>query len=204
AGYSYIIGGQSQDMSESFGDLGPALILAILLVYMVMAGQFESLLYPFVIMFSIPVSITGVVLSLVLTGRAFSVPAFIGLIMMCGIVVNNAIVLVDYIKQLKSRGLARDEAIVQAGPVRLRPILMTALTTIFAMLPLALGMGEGTEMQAPMATVVIGGLLVSTVLTLVVVPVVYTIFDDMGRKAMDRYRAKKNQAGIIAGSGLAK
>ncbi|MFZ5631404.1 MAG: efflux RND transporter permease subunit [Bacillota bacterium] len=195
-GYTFIIGGQSQDMSESFGDLGPALILAILLVYMVMAGQFESLLYPFVIMFSIPVSITGVVLSLVLTGRPFSVPAFIGLIMMCGIVVNNAIVLVDYIKQLKNRGLPRDEAIVQAGPVRLRPILMTASTTIFAMLPLALGMGEGTQMQAPMATVVIGGLLVSTVLTLVVVPVVYTIFDDWGRRAMDRYRAWKAVDGI--------
>lgn len=107
---------------------------------------------------------------------------------MCGIVVNNAIVLVDYIKQLKNRGLPRDEAIVRAGPVRLRPILMTAFTTIFAMLPLALGLGEGTEMQAPMATVVIGGLLVSTVLTLLVAPVVYTIFDDLGLKAMSRYR----------------
>lgn len=187
-GYSFIIGGQNQDMSQSFRDLGPALILALLLVYMVMAGQFESLLYPFVIMFSIPVAITGVVLSLVVTGRSFSVPAFIGLIMMCGIVVNNAIVLVDYIKQLKNRGLPRDEAIVRAGPVRLRPILMTAFTTVFAMLPLALGLGEGTQMQAPMATVVIGGLLVSTVLTLLVVPVVYTIFDDMGLSAMNRYR----------------
>ncbi|MCL6612083.1 MAG: efflux RND transporter permease subunit [Peptococcaceae bacterium] len=194
-GYSFVIGGQSQDMAQSFGDLGPALVLAILLVYMVMAGQFESLLYPFAIMFSIPVSVTGVVLSLVLTGRAFSVPAFIGLIMMCGIVVNNAIVLIDYIKQLKSGGLARDEAIVRAGPVRLRPILMTAFTTMFAMLPLALGMGEGTELQAPMATVVIGGLLVSTALTLVVVPVVYTIFDDLGRRAVDLYRAWKLKAG---------
>ena len=198
-GYSFSLGGQSQDMAESFSDLGPALILALLLVYMVMAGQFESLLYPFAIMFSIPVAITGVVLSLLVTGRAFSVPAFIGIIMMCGIVVNNAIVLVDYIKQLKARGLSRDEAIVEAGPVRLRPILMTACTTMFAMLPLALALGEGTQMQAPMATVVIGGLFFSTVLTLLVVPVVYTIFDDLGRKFIGRYQSRKARRGPAPG-----
>lgn len=189
-GYLIQYGGQQQDMAESFQSLALALLLALLLVYMVMAGQFESLLYPFCIMFSIPVSVAGVVLSLLLTGRAFSMPAYIGIIMMAGIVVNNAIVLVDYINTLKKRGLGRDEAIVAAGPVRLRPILMTTLTTLIALLPLALGLGEGAETQAPMATVVIGGLLVSTILTLVIVPVVYTLFDDLGRNLVDRYRRR--------------
>jgi len=193
AGYIIQYGGQQQDMAESFSSLSMALLLALLLVYMVMAGQFESLLYPFCIMFSIPVSVAGVVLSLLLTGRAFSVSAFIGVIMMSGIVVNNAIVLVDYINTLKKRGLARDEAIVQAGPVRLRPILMTALTTLFALVPLALGIGEGAETQAPMATVVIGGLLVSTFLTLVIIPVVYTLFDDLGGKIVSRSWRRVNK-----------
>ncbi len=187
-GYIIQYGGQQQDMAESFKSLGMALALALLLVYMVMAGQFESLLYPFCIMFSIPVSAAGVVLSLLVTGRAFSMPAYIGIILLCGIAVNNAIVLIDYINTLKKRGLARDEAIVAAGPVRLRPILMTALTTLFGLLPLALGLGEGTEVQAPMATVVFGGLLVSTFLTLIIVPVVYTLFDDLGQKAVALYR----------------
>jgi len=186
-GYTVRYGGQSQDMAESFKSLGVAMILALLLIYMVMAGQFESLLYPFVIMFSIPVSISGVVLSLLLTGRDFSVPAYIGIIMMAGIVVNNAIVLIDYVNTLKKRGMPRDEAIVEAGPVRLRPILMTALATVFGLIPLALGLGEGSETQAPMATVVIGGLLVSTLLTLIIVPVVYTIFDDLGQKVIKRF-----------------
>lgn len=183
-GYIIQSGGQQQDMAESFSSLALALMLALLLVYMVMAGQFESLMYPFCIMFSIPISATGVVLSLLLTGRAFSMPAFIGVIMMSGIVVNNAIVLVDYINTLKKRGLKRDDAIVAAGPVRLRPILMTALTTMFALVPLALGLGEGSETQAPMATVVIGGLLVSTFLTLVIVPVIYSSLDDAGGKIL--------------------
>lgn len=193
SGYVIQYGGQQQDMAESFSSLVMALLLALMLVYMVMAGQFESLLYPFCIMFSIPVSVTGVVLSLLLTGRAFSVPAFIGIIMMSGIVVNNAIVLVDYINTLKKRGLPRNEAIVQAGPVRLRPILMTALTTLFGLVPLALGIGEGAETQAPMATVVIGGLLVSTFLTLVIIPVVYTLLDDLGGKIINRSWRRANK-----------
>lgn len=190
AGYIIESGGQQKDMAESFSSLGLALLLALLLVYMVMAGQFESLLYPFCIMFSIPISAAGVVLSLLLTGRHFSMPAYIGIIMMSGIVVNNAIVLVDYINTLKKRGLERDDAIVRAGPVRLRPILMTALTTLFGLVPLALGIGEGAEAQAPMATVVIGGLLVSTFLTLIIVPLVYTLFDDMGRKILVRLKQR--------------
>lgn len=194
AGYIIEYSGQQQDMAESFRSLGMALSLALLLVYMVMAGQFESLLYPFCIMFAIPVSATGVVLSLLLTGRHFSMPAYIGIIMMSGIVVNNAIVLVDYINTLKKRGLERNEAIIAAGPVRLRPILMTALTTLFALVPLALGLGEGSEQQAPMATVVIGGLLVSTFLTLIIIPVIYTLFDDFGGKIINRYKKRFGNA----------
>lgn len=181
SGYSIEYGGQNQEMMESFESLGLALILSIILVYMVMAAQFESLMHPFVIMFSIPTTLIGVIGGLALTGRALSVPAFIGMIMLTGIVVNNAIVLVDYINTLRRRGIPRDEAIVQAGPTRLRPILMTTLTTVLGLVPLTLGIGEGAEAQAPMATVVVGGLTMSTLFTLVFVPVVYTIMDDVGQ-----------------------
>ena len=189
-GYVIEFGGSSKDMMESFQSLSIALLLAILLVYIVMAIQYESLLYPFVIMFTIPTTFIGVALSLVLTGRSFSVPAFIGLIMLAGIVVSNSIVLVDYINTLRRRGMERMEAILTAGPVRLRPILMTALATILAMLPLALGLSEGSEGTAPLATVVIGGLTVSTIFTLVLIPVIYTIFDDMGTKFQRRITEK--------------
>jgi len=179
AGYTIEYGGESKEMAEAFGDLGTALIIAIVLVYMILAAQFESFVHPLVIMFSMPVSIVGVVAALLITAKSFSVPTFIGVIMLAGIVVNNAIVLVDYINQLRARGFNRDEAILMAGPHRLRPILMTALTTILAMVPLALGMGEGAEVRAPMAVAVIGGLSTSTLLTLVVIPVMYVIFDNM-------------------------
>jgi len=177
-------------MMESFASLGLALLLSIILVYMVMASQFESLMHPFVIMFSIPTTFIGVVGGLAVTGRSLSVPAFIGVIMLMGIVVNNAIVLVDYINTLRRRGASREDAIVQAGPTRLRPILMTTLTTVLGLVPLALGIGEGAEAQAPMATVVVGGLTMSTLFTLVFVPVVYTIMDDAGQW----FRKKRGQA----------
>jgi len=179
SGYTIEYGGESKEMAEAFGDLGFALILAVALVYMILAGQFESFLYPFVIMFSMPVTIVGVVLGLLLTGRSFNIPAFIGVIMLAGIVVNNAIVLVDYINQLRDRGLSREEAILEAGPHRLRPILMTTLTTVLGMLPLAFGFGEGAEVRAPMATALIGGLTTSTLLTLVFVPVMYILLEDI-------------------------
>ncbi len=180
AGYTVEYGGEQKEMQEAFGDLALALILAIILVYMIMAAQFESLMHPFVIMFSMPLALVGAVFGLFITGRTFNVPAFIGIIMLAGIVVNNAIVMVDYINRLRRNGRERKEAILEAGPVRLRPILMTALTTVLAMVPLAVGIGEGSEAQAPMATVVVGGLLVSTFLTLVVIPVMYTLIDDFG------------------------
>ena len=193
-GYSVSYGGEFELMSESFQDLFVAMLLALVLVYMVLAAQFESLLHPFVIMFSLPVTVIGVILALVLTETTFNVVTFIGVIMLAGIVVNNAIVLVDYINQLRQRGLKRDEAILTAGPIRLRPILMTALTTILAMIPLAFGTGEGAQMQASLAVAVIGGLTASTFLTLVFVPVIYTLFDDL--KGLRQKRRQKYAGNI--------
>jgi hydrophobic/amphiphilic exporter-1 (mainly G- bacteria), HAE1 family len=180
-GFSLEYGGELADIQESYASLGLALALAIILVYMIMAAQFESLLFPFIIMFALPQTLIGILLSLVMTGKALSVPALIGVIMLSGIVVNNGIVLVDYINILRrERGYARDAAIREAGPVRLRPILMTTVTTILGMLPLAMGLGEGSEVQAPMAIVIIGGLAVSTIITLIFVPVIYSLLDDLG------------------------
>lgn len=195
AGYTVEYGGEDKEMRDAFADLAVALILAIILVYAVMAVQYESFFSPFVIMFSVPVALIGVVGGLLITGRTLSVPAFIGLIMLVGIVVSNAIVLVDYLQRLRARGMERDAAILEAGRVRLRPILMTAFSTILAMVPLSLGIGEGGEAQAPLATVVIGGLLVSTLITLLLVPVVYSIFDDWGQKFKQR-RAQKPEEDV--------
>lgn len=187
-GYLVEVGGQSKDMAESFGSLGLALLLSIILVFMVMVAQFESLFQPFIIMFALPPTFIGVVLGLGLTGHHLSVPALIGAIMLVGIVLNNSIVLVDYINTLRKRGYERDQAILEAGPVRLRPILMTALTTVLALLPLAFGGGEGAESRAPMAIVVAFGLTMSTLITLVLVPVVYTIFDDFGKRIGSKFK----------------
>lgn len=191
-GYSIEMGGEQQQMAESFGGLALAFALAILLVYMVMASQFESLLQPFIIMFTLPLAIIGVVFSLLLTGRSFNIASFIGLITLAGIVVNNGIVLIDFVNQLRERGLSREEAILRAGPIRLRPILMTTLTTILGLFPLSLGLGEGGEMRAALATVIMGGLAVSTVLTLIVVPVLYTVFEDFG-KIFSRFRPARRK-----------
>ncbi len=180
-------GGDVQEMQEAFGDLGIALILAIFLVYAVMAAQFESFRHPFTIMFSVPLAGIGVAIGLVVTRTPLSVPGFIGLIMLAGIVVNNAIILVDYINILRNRGMERSEAIVTAGQTRLRPVLMTTLTTILAMIPLALGIGEGAEVQAPMAIVVIFGLGFSTALTLVVVPLMYVTIESLGTGRLGRF-----------------
>ena len=179
-GYSINFGGDMEEMVDAFAGLLMALILGIVLVYMVMASQFESLMYPFVIMFTIPTTVIGVILSLAITGRELSVPTFIGIIMVMGIVVNNGIILVDYINNLRRKGMERNEAILTAGPIRLRPILMTSISTILALLPVALGIGVGAEAMSPMATAVVGGLLVSSIFTLVLIPVVYTLFDDLG------------------------
>ena len=185
-GYVYNIGGQKEDLVDAFGSLAQALILAIILVYMIMASQFENIKYPFIIMFTLPLALTGSLFALFITGRLINVPAIIGIIMLTGIVVNNAIVLVDYINTLRKKGKTLKVAAVEASRVRLRPILMTTLTTVLGLIPMALGIGEGAETTAPLATVVIGGLLFSTLLTVVLIPTVYLMFN---RKALKEEEA---------------
>ncbi len=169
--------GQNEEMQDSFRSMQFALALAVFLVYLVMASQFESLIHPFVILFTIPLALVGAVWALFLTGTTINVIAFIGVIMLAGIVVNNAIVLVDLINQLRAAGMAKVTAIREAGRARLRPILMTTMTTVLGLLPMAVGFGEGSEVRTPMAITVIGGLLASTLLTLIVIPVVYSLLD---------------------------
>jgi hydrophobic/amphiphilic exporter-1 (mainly G- bacteria), HAE1 family len=188
------VAGQSAEMQESFNSMLFTLAMAIFLVYLVMASQFESLVHPFVILFTIPLAMVGAVWALWVTGTTVSVVAFIGLIMLAGIVVNNAIVLVDLINQLRREGLDRTAAIIEAGRARLRPILMTTLTTTLGLLPMALGFGEGAEVRAPMAITVIGGLVVSTLLTLVVIPVVYSLLD-RGVRVLGQARQAVEAAG---------
>jgi len=149
----------------------------VFLVYVIMAMQFESLLHPLVIMLTLPLAAVGTVLTLKLLGLALSIIVFLGLIILAGIAVNNAIVLLDYVNTLRARGLPRDEAIVTAGRVRLRPILMTTATAVLGLLPMALGFGEGAEIRTPMAIAVISGLMSSTLLTLVVIPSIYALVD---------------------------
>ncbi|MCK9484251.1 MAG: efflux RND transporter permease subunit [Candidatus Marinimicrobia bacterium] len=173
-----LFGGDYEEQQKAFRELLLGMILALFLIYLVMAGQFESFRDPFVVLFAIPVALIGIVIILVLTGTIFSMQAFIGCIMLAGIVVNNAILLVDYTNQLRRiHGMQLVEAVQLAGSRRLRPILMTTLTTVLGLLPLALGLGEGGETQAPLGRVVIGGLLSSTLITLVLVPVIYSIFE---------------------------
>lgn len=177
SGIEYVISGQNKDMEKSSKSLLYALLLSIFLVYIVMASQFESLLHPFVIMFSIPLALFGVGITLYTFHIPMSVIVFIGLMMLAGIVVNNAIVLIDYINLLRKRGMEIREAIILAGKVRLRPIVMTTLTTVLGLLPLAMGLGEGAEIRQPMAITVIAGLLFSTVLTLIVIPTLYELVE---------------------------
>ncbi len=176
-GISALVSGQSEEMEDSFRSMQFALALAVFLVYLVMASQFESLIHPFVILFTIPLALVGAVLALFVTGTTINIVALIGVIMLAGIVVNNAIVLVDLINQLRAQGMERTAAIMEAGSARLRPILMTSMTTALGLLPMAIGVGEGAEVRTPMAITVIGGLVVSTLLTLVVIPVVYSLLD---------------------------
>jgi len=183
---SVVLGGQKREMDEAQTSMNLALLLAVFLVYVVMASQFESLLQPFVILLTVPLAAIGVILGLDVFGVPLSVVVFIGLIMLAGIVVNNAIVLVDRINQKRAQGLELKEAIVEAGRARLRPILMTTATTALGLVPLTgwlagiplvgeLGSGEGAEIRAPMAVTVITGLVASTLLTLIVIPTVYSL-----------------------------
>jgi len=172
--------GEAEDMAESFVYMGEALLLAVVLVYLILAAQFESFVDPLSIMVSLPLALVGVAGTLLATGDTVSIMSFIGLIMLMGLVTKNAILLVSYAKTLRAGGLGRREALIEAGRTRLRPIMMTTLAMIGGMLPMALGLGAGAEMRAPMARAVTGGLITSTLLTLLVVPVVYSLFDDIG------------------------
>ncbi|MEP6757225.1 MAG: efflux RND transporter permease subunit [Chthonomonadales bacterium] len=180
-GYYWDWGTNQKRRSEEYSGMVLAVFLAIGLIYMLLASQFESFVHPLTVLTSVPLSAVGVILALFLSGKAFGLTAFIGLLMLVGIVVKNGILLVDYTNLLRGRGLSRDQAVLEAGPTRLRPILMTTSAAVFGMLPLAIGLGKGSETQAPMATAVIGGLITSTILTLFIVPTVYTLFDDMAR-----------------------
>lgn len=174
--YSQVIG-QNQQMEEAYSSLIMALLLAVFLVYLVMASQFESLLNPFIILFSVPLAVLGSIFGLFITGTSISVITFIGLIMLSGIVVNNAIVLIDRINQLRAQGCAMLDAILEAANSRLRPIIMTTMTTILGLLPMAMATGEGAELRAPLAITVMSGLLIATFLTLIVIPVLYSVFN---------------------------
>jgi len=188
--YSVILSGETQKMRESFKSLRFALIFAIILVYMIMAAQFESLWQPFIIMFTLPLSLIGVALALLVTHTSLNAIVLMGVIMLGGIVVNNGIVLIDYINRIKKEGIDTLEAVIRASKTRFRPILMTTLTTVLGLLPLALGFGEGAELRAPLAITVIGGLLTATFLTLLIIPNFYLI----GEKLFEK--RKINNSGV--------
>jgi len=191
---TYYVAGQSQEWDRSRASLLLALALSVFLVYVIMAAQFESLLQPLVIMLTIPLAFFGTVVTLRLLGISLSVVVFLGMIMLAGIVVNNAIVLVDYINTLRRRGLALTDAIVTAGTVRLRPILMTTATTVLGLLPMALGIGDGAEIRTPMAIAVISGLVVSTLLTLLIIPSVYSLAESARERTLGPASAEATEA----------
>jgi hydrophobic/amphiphilic exporter-1 (mainly G- bacteria), HAE1 family len=178
-GYDVVHGGDAEELKDMFANMFQALFLAVVFIYLILASQFGSFLHPLSIMLSLPLSLVGVALALLATSDTLNIMSMIGLIMLMGLVTKNAILLVDFTNQLRSGGTARNEALIKAGSTRLRPIVMTTLAMIFGMLPLAFALGAGAEMRAPMARAVIGGLITSTLLTLVVVPVVYTYLDDL-------------------------
>jgi HAE1 family hydrophobic/amphiphilic exporter-1 len=169
--------GEEEKRQESMRNLGFALILSIVLVYMVLASIFESLIHPFTVLLTIPFAIVGSILLFFILGRTFNIMAIIGVIMLAGIAVNNSIILIDRINQIRRGGANRRDAIILGGQQRLRPILMTTLTTILALIPLTIGFGQSVQLRSPMALAVIGGMITSTLMTLVVIPCVYDIID---------------------------
>ena len=175
-GYEVEMAGEDQTIKESMEQMALMLLLAVIFIYLVMVAQFQSLLLPFIIMFTIPLAFTGGFMGLLIFNKEVSVIAMLGFIMLAGVIVNNGIVLIEYITQARQEGKLKREAIVEAGIIRLRPILMTALTTILAMVPASLGFGEGAEMMQPMSITMVGGLVYGTVLTLIVIPCVYDLF----------------------------
>jgi HAE1 family hydrophobic/amphiphilic exporter-1 len=185
-GYFVEYGGEIKRMRETFLSLGAAFALAVLLVYMVMAAQFESLVHPFTVMFTVPLGLIGVIGILLFTANTFSMSSLLGIIILAGVVVNNGIVLVDYVNQLRSSGLTREKAIVEGSLTKLRAMFLTALVAILGMLPMAISKGMGAEMRAPIALSVVGGMVVSTFLMLIIIPTLYSIFDDLGHHTKQR------------------
>ena len=192
-GYRFVFGGQTKDMAESAAYAGQALLLAVILIYLILASQFGSFLQPIAIMMSLPMSLIGVFLGLLIAGTTLNIFSAIGFIMLMGLVTKNAILLVDFFNQARARGTPVNEALLEAGSIRLRPILMTTLAMVFGMMPLALGLGEGASQRAPMAHAVIGGLISSTLLTLVVVPVVLVYIDRVSQWATRRFRRSADE-----------
>ncbi len=192
-GISVSLGGAGGSMTSSLGSLEQAMAMAALFLYLVMAAQFESFVDPISILFSLPLAIIGAVLGLFVCKTQLSLMSIIGIIMLMGLVAKNGILLIDAAKQRINEGMEREEAIKQSRLIRLRPIVMTTLAMIFGMIPLAISKGMGSEMRAPMAEAVIGGLVTSTILTLFVVPIMYTVFDDLKRKFRKKIRSKESQ-----------
>jgi HAE1 family hydrophobic/amphiphilic exporter-1 len=189
-GFTIDVAGSFEEMMKSFRDLGFAMLIAILLVFMVMASQFESFRDPFIIIFTIPFALIGVLWALAITGTTLSIVSGLGVLVLVGIVVNNGIVYIDYCNQLRrNEGMGLIDAVKEAGRVRLRPILMTSLTTIFGLIPLALQLGEGSEFWSPLGRAIIGGMMVSTFLPLVFIPVLYVIFENRSERARQRRAA---------------
>ena len=198
-GVSIQISGDYEDQQESFADMATLALLIIMLVFIVMAAQFESLTLPFIIMFSIPFALSGVLIALALTGTSINLMSMLGAIMLIGIVVKNGIVLIDYTKLCRERGMSAITATVTAARSRLRPVLMTTLTTILGMIPMALSHGQGSALWRPLGISVIGGLTVSTLLTLVLVPTLYCIFQSTGiKKARRKHRKQLELAALWA------
>jgi len=175
--YKIDITGEELKRKETMSNLSFALILSVILVFMVLAAEFESVIQPFVILLTMPFAAVGTIITFLLFGKSLNMMAYIGIIMLCGIAVSNAIILIDRINQLRESGLGKKDSIITAGSQRIRPILMTSLTTIFALIPLTIGIGESASLRSPMALAVIGGMVSSTILTLVVIPCVYWVFD---------------------------
>jgi HAE1 family hydrophobic/amphiphilic exporter-1 len=191
-GYDIVQGGDAEELRTMFSNMFEALALAVILIYLILASQFGSFVHPLAIMLSLPLSLFGVAVGLLVTHDTLNIMSMIGLIMLMGLVTKNAILLVDFANQARREGLSRREALIRAGATRLRPIVMTTLAMIFGMLPLAFAIGAGAEMRAPMARAVIGGLVTSTLLSLVVVPVVYTYLDDLS-PTMKRWFGRKQK-----------
>ena len=197
-GVTITSGGTTEMMSESFNSLLFSMLLSVVFVYMVLASQFGSFTQPFVLMLALPLSIIGAFLALLMVHFAFDMTAMIGIILLMGLVTKNSILLVDFANRLRAQGMSRDEALLTAGPIRLRPIMMTTLSLILGMLPVALGLGAGGSFRAPMAVAVIGGLITSTLLTLVLVPVAYSIMDILLGRLGTRFSATKTESEMKA------